>query len=42
VDTARDVAGYPPVQGAAVVALVILVGYWLIARWYDRRVGLGG
>ncbi len=42
VDTARDVAGYPPFQGAAVVALVILVGYWLIARWYDRRVGLGG
>jgi hypothetical protein len=42
VDTARDVAGYPPFQGAVVVALVILVGYWLIARWYDRRVGLGG
>jgi hypothetical protein len=36
-DTARDVANYPPLQGAALVAVVILLGYWLIARWYDRR-----
>lgn len=37
VDTAKDVAGYPPLQGAAAVGLAILIGYWLIARWYDKR-----
>jgi hypothetical protein len=38
-DAAKDVAGYPPIQGAAAVALVILAGYWLAVRWYDKRTG---
>ena len=38
-DTAQDVMGYPPVQGALAIAVAILLGYWLIVRWYDRRVG---
>lgn len=39
VDTVKDVANYPPVQGAAAVAAAILICYWLIVRWYDKRVG---
>jgi len=38
VDAAKDIAGSPPVQGAAVVAIVILLGYWLVVRWYDKKV----
>jgi hypothetical protein len=37
VDTARDLASYPPVQGAAAVAFGILFLCWLFIRWYDRR-----
>ncbi len=37
-DTANDVISYPPVQGALAVALTILLGYWLIVRWYEKRV----
>jgi hypothetical protein len=36
--TAQDVAGYPPFQGAAAVAVAILLVYWLIARWYEKRI----
>ncbi len=39
VDTAKDVVNYPPFQGATAVAVVILICYWLIVRWYDKRVG---
>ena len=38
-DTAKDVVNYPPFQGAAAVAVAILICYWLIVRWYDKRVG---
>ena len=37
VDTARDLASYPPIQGAAAVAVAILFACWLFIRWYDRR-----
>ena len=37
VDTARDIASYPPVQEAALVAVAILFLCWLFIRWYDRR-----
>ena len=37
VDTARSIVGYPPVQGALVVAAAILFACWLFIRWYDRR-----
>jgi hypothetical protein len=37
VDTARDIASYPPVQGAALVGAAILFLCWLFIRWYDRR-----
>ncbi len=37
VDTARDVVGYPPFQGAALVAVGVLFLCWLFIRWYDRR-----
>ncbi len=37
VDTARDIASYPPVQGAALVAVAILFLCWMFIRWYDRR-----
>lgn len=34
---AFEIAGYPPVQGAATVAVAILILCWLFIRWYDRR-----
>lgn len=37
VDAARDIVGYPPVQGAALVAASILFACWLFIRWYDKR-----
>lgn len=37
VDTARDLAGSAPLQQALLVALAILLGCWLLIRWYDRR-----
>ena len=37
VDTARDVVGYLPFQGAAMVAVGVLFLCWLFIRWYDRR-----
>jgi hypothetical protein len=37
VDSARDLAGSPPFQGAAVVAAGILFLCWVFVRWYDRR-----
>lgn len=41
VDTATSIAGYPPVQGAALVAAVILLACWFVIRWYDRRTNPG-
>jgi DNA-binding beta-propeller fold protein YncE len=37
VDTAAGIVGSPPAQGAAIVALLILAGWWLLMRWYDRH-----
>ena len=37
VDTAKNIVNYPPFQGAAAGAVAILLGYWLIVRWYDKR-----
>jgi hypothetical protein len=37
VDTAKDIVGYPPVQGAALVAVGILFLCWMFIRWYDKR-----
>lgn len=37
-DSARDVVGYPPFQGAALVGIAILFGCWLLVRWHDRRI----
>lgn len=37
VDTARDLASSPPVQGAATVAVSVLVLCWLLIRWHDRK-----
>lgn len=34
---AFQIANYPPVQGAATVAVAILILCWLFIRWYDRR-----
>jgi DNA-binding beta-propeller fold protein YncE len=36
-DTVWSLASYPPVQGAATVAVGILFVCWLFIRWYDRR-----
>jgi DNA-binding beta-propeller fold protein YncE len=38
VDSAAEAIGYPPVQGALVVAVLILMAYWWLARWYDKQV----
>jgi hypothetical protein len=38
VDAAKDVMSSAPVQGALAVAVVILLAYGLIVRWYDRRI----
>jgi hypothetical protein len=37
VDAAKDLAGSAPLQQALLVALAILLGCWLLIRWYDRR-----
>jgi DNA-binding beta-propeller fold protein YncE len=37
VDSARDIVGYPPFQGALIVAVIILIACWMLVRWYDRR-----
>jgi len=37
VETAQQIVGYPPVQGAAAVAVGILFLCRLFIRWYDRR-----
>jgi DNA-binding beta-propeller fold protein YncE len=37
VDTAAGIVGSPPAEGAAIVALLILAGWWLLMRWYDRH-----
>jgi len=37
VATAASIVGSPPVQGAGVVAAMILVACWFVIRWYDRR-----
>jgi DNA-binding beta-propeller fold protein YncE len=37
VDSARDIVGYPPIQGGAIVAAAILFACWFFIRWYDRR-----
>jgi len=36
-DAVAGVVGSAPAQGAAIVALLILAGWWLLMRWYDRR-----
>jgi DNA-binding beta-propeller fold protein YncE len=40
--TALDIAGYPPVQDAALVAVAILFVCWLFIKWYDRRAAKRG
>jgi len=42
ISSARDIVGYPPFQGAALVAFGILFACWLFIRWYDRRAGNRG
>jgi DNA-binding beta-propeller fold protein YncE len=37
VATAARFVGSPPVQGAGIVAAIILLMCWLVIRWYDRR-----
>lgn len=37
VTTAANIVGYPPVQGAGLVALFILGACWFTIRWHDRR-----
>ena len=37
VDSVSALAAERPIQGAVAVGLVILLGYWLLVRWYDRR-----
>jgi hypothetical protein len=36
-DSVSSMVSERPVQGAVAVGLVILVGYWLLVHWYDRR-----
>jgi DNA-binding beta-propeller fold protein YncE len=36
-DSAGSIVSSPPFQGAALVAVVILIACWLLIRWYDRR-----
>ena len=36
-DAVAGVVGSAPAQGAAIVALLILVCWWLLMRWYDRH-----
>jgi hypothetical protein len=40
--TALDIAGYPPVQNAAIVAVAILFVCWVFIKWYDRRAAKRG
>jgi hypothetical protein len=42
VDTARNIATYPPVQGAATVAVAVLFLCWLFIKWYDKRAASKG
>ena len=37
VDTAQQIVGSAPVQGATAVAVAILFLCWLFLRWYDKR-----
>jgi hypothetical protein len=37
VDNVSAIASERPVQGAVAVGLAILLGYWLLIHWYDRR-----
>jgi hypothetical protein len=37
VDSVTAIASEKPVQGALAVALAILLGYWLLVHWLDRR-----
>jgi hypothetical protein len=37
VDTARNIVTYPPVQGAAAVAVAVLFLCWVFIKWYDKR-----
>ncbi len=37
VDNVGAIASNGPVQGAVAVGLAILLGYWLLVHWYDRR-----
>jgi DNA-binding beta-propeller fold protein YncE len=37
VQTAQQIVGSPPLQGATAVAGAILLLCWLFIRWYDRR-----
>ena len=37
VDTATQLASSLPLQGAATVAVVVLILCWLFIHWYDRR-----
>jgi hypothetical protein len=36
-DSAAEIAGSPPVQGAVLVGIGILVVCWLFIRWHDKR-----
>ena len=37
VDSVSAIASEKPVQGALAVAFAILLGYWLLVHWFDRR-----
>jgi hypothetical protein len=37
VDSAVQAMGYPPVQGALLMGLLILIAYWLVARWFEKQ-----
>jgi DNA-binding beta-propeller fold protein YncE len=41
-ETALDIANYPPVQDAALVAVAILFVCWVFIKWYDRRAATRG
>jgi hypothetical protein len=37
VDSVKSIVTNTPLQGAFAVGLLILVAYWLLVRWHDKR-----